>query len=584
MVFLQRARGRATVLCCLTATCGLALAACGGSSPSKSPTTASTTPASNAVGAGGGTPVAAQAITTAWPADVTTLDPANLSTDQDHALSRNIYQTLALPDLVTQSNGALEVSGSKVTPYLATSWRVSKSSITFHLRSGVHFYPSGDPLTATDVKFSLDRIFQTPGAGDLQSNGIQGPNDVTVINPSTIKVDFTTKSGAPQPVTATQLFMFSQHFTGIVDSKVALQHATKGDPEAAGWLRSHAAGSGPYYIAARNPGVSITLRPVPDSWLPAPAYKQVSIQITTGSIASLMQSGSINFADFGMTDQQVNSLQSAGKAVDWQDTGFFDMFAITSQPTSQVGALGNVLVRRAIAYSLPYNEVLNNIIYGRGERAGSIVMNYAPEYTGAWLQYSTNLAKAKQLMAQAGHPNVSAPLYYLQGDADQTNMAILIKANLKQIGINATLTPETQAGLFDVVDARSTPAKGAKIGPPGMELFNWSGFTDDPSIVIGYWATKGGINNYSLYSNPTVNAINAKYAALPTTPARIAAYQKAQDIIANDAPYIPLAYVGTVTVVNPGIKGVSFSPGGSTRFWTLHPAGVSDGIDTTLFH
>ena len=64
-----------------------------------------------------------------------------------------------------------------------------------------------------------------------------------------------------------------------------------------------------------------------------------------------MQSGAINFADFGMTDQQVNNLASAGKTVDWEDTGFFDMFAITSAPASQVGALANPLVRQAMAYA-----------------------------------------------------------------------------------------------------------------------------------------------------------------------------------------------------------------------------------------
>ena len=580
MSFTKRARWRALNRCALITACAVGsvtLAACGGTSNSSSASTAGSSASS-------GQPVSANLkILTAWPADVTTLDPANLSTDQDHALSRNIYQTLALPALVTQKNGSLAASGSSITPYLATSWDVAGNVITFHLRSGVKFYPSGDPLTATDVKFSLDRIFSTPGAGDLQSNGIQGPGSITVVNPSTVKITFTAKGGAPQPVTSTQLFLFCQHFTGIVDSKVALAHATKSDPTASAWLRQNAAGSGPYYIAARQPGVSFTLKPVPNSWLPAPAYKEVDIQITSGSIASLMASGSINFADFGLTDQQVNSLQSSGKTVDWEDTGFFDMFGITSEPTSQVGALGNVLVRRAIAYALPYNQVVQNIIYNRGMRAGSIVMNYAPGYTGAWLQYTTDLAKAKQLMAQAGNPAVNVPLYYLQGNTDQTNMAILIKSNLKQIGINATLTPETQAGLFDVVDARSTPAKGASIGPAGLELFNWSGFTDDPSIVIGYWATKGGINNYSLYSNPTVNAINAKYASLPSSPARTAAYQQAQRQIASDVPYIPLAYVGTVTVVNPGIEGVSFSAGGSTRFWTLHPSGQTDAIDSELF-
>lgn len=569
MLTTKRATWRAVRRCAATALCAV-----GGVGV----TAALVIPSATATAAASGAK-----IITAWPADVTSLDPANLSTNQDHALSRNIYQTLELPSLSKAPDGSLKVDGANVKPYLATSWTVSKNTIIFHLRSGVHFYPSGNVLTAADVKFSLDRIFQTPGAGDLQSNNLQGASDITVIDAHTIKLTFTSPTGTPMPVTQTQLFLFSQHFTGVVDSKVAMSHASASDPYAANWLRQNAAGSGPYYIASRNPGVSIVLAPVPNSWLPAPAYSEVDITITTGSIASLLQSGSINFADGGMTNQQINTLANAGKTVVWQDTGNFDMFAITSSPASQVGPLGNRLVREAIAYVVPYSEVLKNILYGRGERAGSIVMNFAPEYKGAWLQYSTNIAKAKALMKQAGNPAVSEPLYYLEGDEDQTNTAILLKASLAKIGITATLTPETQAGLFDVVDARSTPAKGAKIGPPGLELFNWSGFTDDPSIVIGYWATKGGINNYALYSSPAVNAINTKWASQPGSAARTAAYQKAQTIIANDVPYIPIAYTGSVTVVAKGITGVSFSPGGSSRFWTLHPTGTSDAIDNKLF-
>ncbi len=571
----KRARWRALTLCLVTALCVPAITACGSSSPSTPSSSASST-----APAGASTTAL---ITTAWPADVTSLDPANLSTDQDHALSRNIYQTLALPALVTQPNGTLKVNGSQVKPYLATSWTVGANSITYHLRSGVHFYPSGNPLTAADVKFSLDRIFATPGAGDLQSNGVQSPSAITVINPQTVKIVFTAKTGAPLPVTATQLFMFSQHFTGIVDSKTTLAHATASDKYAANWLRLNAAGSGPYYIAARSPGVSLTLKPVPNSWLPAPNYKEVDIQITSGSISSLMGSGSINLADTGMTNEQINNLAGAGKTVVWQDTGNFDMFAITAAPASQVGPLGNVQVRQAMAYVMPYDQIVKNVIFDRGERAGSIVVPSAPEYTPAWMQYTTNVAKAKALMAAAGNPKINVPLYYLQTDVDQTNTAILVKAALEQIGITPTLTPETQAGLFDVVDARSSPASGAKIGPPGLELFNWSGFTDDPSIVIGYWATEGGINNYALYSNPTVNAINAKWASQPTSPARTAAWQKAQQIIAADAPYIPIAYTGAVTVTDPGISGVSFSPGGSSRYWTLHPTGTTSSIDAQLF-
>ncbi|GAB2570866.1 ABC transporter substrate-binding protein [Microlunatus antarcticus] len=523
-------------------------------------------------------PAATTAITTAWPADVTSLDPANLSTGQDRALTRNIYQPLLSPKFAEQADGSLKFQGAEVVPLLAESWTTKDSSITFKLRQGVKFHGTDDEVTASDVKFSLSRIWKTPGVGDFKANGLQSPDQIKVVDPSTVTIDFVTSAGKPTPVTPTLMAIFSQAYTSILDEDAVKPHVTDSDPTGSAWLRENAVGTGPYAITDRKPGTSITLAASDDSWMPKPAYPDVNIQITTSGVSSLLRNQTINYADSGFTNAQVNTLGEAGLKVVWQDTGFFDMFAITAGPAEQVGALADQRVRQAIAYALPYQDVLDNVAYGRGTRAKSIVMDSAPEYTPAWEQYTTDLDKANALMAEAGKPAIDVPLYYLQGDDDQTNTALLIQANLTKIGIKANLTPQTQAGLFDVVNARSQTEPGAKVGPPGLELFNWSAWTDDPKIVIGYWATKGGINNYPLWSSETVDADNAKFALQPTSADRTAAYQQAQKEIADAAPLIPMITTGAVTVTTPGIAGVSFSPTGSGRFWTLHPEGTASPV------
>lgn len=520
----------------------------------------------------------ATAITTAWPSDVTSLDPANLSTGQDRALARNLYQPLVSPKFAEQKDGSLKFQGAQVVPLIAKSWDTNNASLTFHLRDDVKFNGTGNPLTADDVKFSLARIWNTPGVGDFKANGLQSPNQIKVVDSHTIRIDFVTPDGKPTPVTPTLMAIFGQAYTSIVDSKAVKQHITTSDPDGDKWLRQNVAGTGPYVLAARQPGTSLRLQAASDSWMPKPAYSTVNIQVSTSSVASLLQNKSINFADSGFTNAQVNSLKSAGMDVVWQETGFFDMFAITAAPADQVGALADKRVRQAIAYALPYDEVLKNVVFGRGARAYSIVQTTAPEYTPAWKMYDTDLKKASALMAAAGNPTINVPLYYLQGDEDQTNTALLIQANLTKIGITAKLTPVTQAGLFDVVNARSQQPPGAKLGPPGLELFNWTAWTDDPKIVVGYWATKGGINNYPLWNSPAVDSANATYALQPTSTQRTEAYKQAQATIAEAAPLIPIVTTGAVTVTVPGISGVSFSPTGSGRFWTLHPAGKTSAI------
>jgi peptide/nickel transport system substrate-binding protein len=521
-------------------------------------------------------------LTTAWPSDVTSLDPANLSTGQDRSLVRNIYQTLELPAFTEQGNGSLKFQGADVKPYLAKSWTIKGNLITYTLRDDVKFHGSGNPLTADDVKWSLGRIWATPGAGDFAANGLQSADQIKVVDPHSVSIEFKKKDGSPTPVTPTLMAIFGQAYTSIVDKKTVEPHITPDDPTGAKWLRENPAGSGPYYLAKRTPGSSIDLAADTTSWAPQPSYKNVSIRITTGSIPSLLRNGTINVGEYGMTNQDVETLAASGLDAVWENTGFFDMFAITSGPAAEVGDLAKPQVRQAIAYALPYDQILKSIVHGRGTKADSIVMPSAPEYSPAWNKYRFDLVKAQQLMAAAGNPKIAAPLYYLQGNVDQTNTAILIKASLAKIGITATLTPETEGGLFDVVDARSMPAKGSKVGPPGLELFNWTAWTDDPKIVVGYWTTTGGINNYSLWSSPEVDKANSDFALKPTSAGRTAAYQKAQQIIADEAPVIPIVNTGSITVVAKGISGVSFTPTGSGRYWTMHPAGQPSQLNAAV--
>jgi peptide/nickel transport system substrate-binding protein len=523
-----------------------------------------------------------ETITTAWPEDVTSLDPADHKNGQDMAMARNLYQALLSPAYVEQKDGSLKVDGAKVKPMLAESWTTSDSSVTFTLRQGVKFQNSDDTVDADDVKWSLGRIWNTPALGDIQANGLQSQDDIHVVDPKTVRVDFKTTDGKPTPVTPTLLAIFDQPWTGIISRDLVKPHLTAADPTGTEWLRANTAGTGPYQIDSRQVGVTVVLQANPTSWAPQPAYKTVTIQVSSGNVQSLLKNGDINFGEFGMTNQEVNSLQQAGMNVYWATTGNFDMFAITAGPKEAVGPLGDTRVRQAMAYAMPYEQILKNVVFGRGSRDDSIVPPSAPEYTPAWSTYKTDVAKAKDLMHQAGDPAVNVPLHYLGNDPDQTNTAILIQAALKEIGVTTVLTPQTSAGLFDVVNSRSQPATGTDIGPPGLELFNWTAWTDDPKIAIGYWATTGGINNYTLWSSPEVDAINAEYALQATSAARTEAYKKAQTLIAADVPLFPIVSTGTVAVTAKGITGVAFTPTGSSRFWTLHPEGTPSEI-TKLF-
>jgi peptide/nickel transport system substrate-binding protein len=508
-----------------------------------------------------------KSIITAWPTDISTMDPYTASNSEDGELTANVYQGLVTTKFIKRADGAYVKDGDLISPSLASSWTLGKTSATFHLKGGVKFYPSGDPLTAADVKWSLDAALGGPNKQDITTDGLQSAKDVQVINSSTIKLSFENESGTPLPVTPKILAVYANGNSGaIVDATVAERHATAADPWAANWLRTNTAGTGPYYVAKREAGQEIVLQAVPGA-SPQPAFKTVTIQVVnSASMAGLLRGGSINFAEFNLSQDDLNSLQSAGFTVKSAASQFFDYLALASN----TGPLANVNIRKAIADAIPYSEISNSIYFGRASRAYSDVQASAFGYTPAWSMYSENLTQAKADMKAAGNPRVSIGLNYLSTDSTQQDMAILIQHALAGIGIKVTLTPETQTQIFATIDSRSQPTAGTAVGDPEMVLWNWGAWTNDPSIPIGYEATTGGVNNYSLWSNPTVDTLNTKFELAPNTPARAAAYEQMQKTVAAAAPLIPIVTALQSVAMAKGITGENFS-GSATRYWMMSP-------------
>jgi peptide/nickel transport system substrate-binding protein len=507
-------------------------------------------------------------LVTAWPSDVSTLDPGNVSTDQDKELTMNIYQRLLEYDFTTDANGSKVWTGLDAKASLAESYELTGTSAIFHLRTDVTFYPSGNPLTADDVLFSFQRSMALGGSTDFSNGGLQKPSQFSVVDEHTFKMDFTDVAGAPVDATPTLIATMRFPNFGIVDSKVAKEHATADDPNANEWLRSNAAGTGPYYIDSRTPGQELTLQAVPDLWSGEPAYKTVTVRVVNnGNIASLVRSGQVNVGLFGLTQKDLNDLSTAGLTVDHQATPDF----IHLQLAEDSGPFADEKVRQAVATVLPYQDMVDNIFFGRAERSLSYVNLKAPGYDEAWGSYETDVAKAKELMAEAGNPKIEVPLQYSNAEPAYEDMAILIQSSLKDIGITATLQPQTPAAMFNLILQRATAKAGDALTEPQMVMFNLSIYLDDPKSPVSFYSRSGGALNYPRHSDPAFDAIaDANQFAAPS-PEREAAYVDLQEQAAADASFIPMIVTGRTVVVSKGITGIAYSPEIGVRYWTLTP-------------
>src|SRR5262249_49100828 len=115
-----------------------------------------------------------------------------------------------------------------------------------------------------------------------------------------------------------------------------------------------------------------------------------------------------------------------------------------------VAELDNKLVRQAISYAIPYDKILQDVYYGT---------SLAAKTPGTWLPnsdptsspYTYDLAKAKQLLAQAGYPNgFSVSLSYSLANPGPENeqVAVLIADSLKQIGVTVKLEKPSSEAAF----------------------------------------------------------------------------------------------------------------------------------------
>ena len=190
-------------------------------------------------------------------ASVNTLDP-NIpgSTREAFAVSLSTYDRLVSFGR-KQLNGKWVFDLGKITGELAESYEVSPDGLkmTFRLRKDAKFQ-DGTPVTAEDVKWSLDRVVTAPvlGKAQLLTGSMTSADQFKVIDPLTIEVTLPKPDKLALPNLATV-------YPIIINSKVAKEHATADDPWATAWLKENTAGSGAYKIETFKPGEQVIMTP-----------------------------------------------------------------------------------------------------------------------------------------------------------------------------------------------------------------------------------------------------------------------------------------------------------------------------------
>jgi peptide/nickel transport system substrate-binding protein len=404
-----------------SAVLALGLAACGGGSSGSTSSAAKLSTANAVATACQGTPVSGGSLVYARQNETQSLNPiAPVTGNGDIFADELLYNGLTRSD----PNGT-----DAVQPALASSWDVSADgkTYTFHLRQGVKF-SNGDPLTAEDVKFSLDR-FGNPKINTQLANVAAGYKSSKVVDASTVQVDLSV------PV-ASFLYNISIFPAFIVPKKLV---QSEGDDF---WKAP--VGTGPFKVKEFVTGSHITFAKNTNYWESGKPYLDtVQFNFATDSNSRLLavEGGQAQIAD-GVLYSQINAV-SARKDLTVQSARvplFMGMWL-----NHQKAPLADLNVRKAMQYALDRQLMNTSIFRGVGTIPNSVLMSLkydAPDSTVA--PYPYDLAKAKAAMAASKYPQgFSTTLQYPAGYDFYKQTALLMQQEYAAIGIKVKLVEET---------------------------------------------------------------------------------------------------------------------------------------------
>lgn len=463
--------------------------------------------------------------------------------------SWNCYDRLISYGRKTNPDGSIGYDKNIIVPELAESWTVDDTGITFKLRAGAKFH-DGKPVTAADVKWSLDRAVTVGGFPTTQmaAGSLTKPEQFEAIDTRTFRLKFLKKDALLIPDLAVIV-------PAIYNSELVKANATAADPWGLDYTKNNIAGSGAFKVEKWTPGTEVVYVRN-DDWIcgPLPKLKKVLWRTvpSAGNRRALMERGDADVS-FDLPAKDFLELAKGGKVAVASNPVSNGMWAIELNVTKP--PFDNKLVRQAIAHALPYQKIMDVVMFGRAKPLFGAASNGAdglewPRPTG----WSTDLAKAKALLAQAGYPDgfetqISFDLG--QGIVSEPT-AVLIQESLATIGIKTTINK---------VPGANWRGEMAKKSMPFMLNF-FSGWLDYPEYFF-FWAYHGNnaIFNTMSYKNPALDTlIDGAYAA--ATAGDKALYAKTVEAMITlayeDAPRIPLFQPYLEVAMQKSVSGYEY--------------------------
>jgi peptide/nickel transport system substrate-binding protein len=430
----------------------------------------------------------------------------------------------------------------KLIPNLATSWnRTGPTTWVITLRKDVKFH-NGKPMTADEVKFSLDRSVKLNSANGV----LMDYKSCRIIDPYTIEIT----TNKPNPILPEAL-----HYPNM-----AIIHPDSLDADGK-FVKP--IGTGAMVFDSFDPQTrTLIVKKNPDYWGgPVSLEGMIITGIPDSNARALaIEKGEVDFTvDVPMNEvRRIDALPGVNVETYLTPRVYRMVVNFNRAP------LQDKRVRQAISLAINRTDIVNDVLYGVGAPARGI---YLPKM--AW--FNNNLQplpydpeKARALLAEAGYKDTNGDgivekdgkpltidIVSAQERPGLPPMAEAIGSSLRKVGIDAKVeimasaasTDRQKAGSFDLVMSPSNIA-----------------MVPDPSYIMEQWYMTDGYQNYGKYSNKTLDAEIQAAKELTDLNERYARFNRIEEFVYDEQITIPIADYGCTIAKKDSVTGYKFDP------------------------
>jgi peptide/nickel transport system substrate-binding protein len=374
--------------------------------------------------------------------DLITLDPAEIFEFSGAEYAGNTYDRLIGYDV----NKVAELHG-----VAAESWTISADgrTYTFKMRPGIRF-ASGNPLTAEDAAFSLQRavILNKSPAFILGQFGFSPSNvkeKIKALDPATLVLE-TDRAYAPTFL----LYCLTATVSSVVDKEEVLQHQKEGDL-GNGWLRTAYAGSGPFRLRLWRANEVLVLDRHEAYWGGTPAMKRVVIRhiLEPATERLLLARGDIDIARKLGPDQLSALSERPDIRIRQGEKGALYYFSLNQKNPY----LARPQVRQALKYLVDYQGMADTLMKGRATvhqaflpRGMLGALNEAP--------FHLDVEKAKALLREAGLADGFGVTMDTHNSSEIMAIAQALQASFAAAGVKLALIPANNKQVLTKYRAR----------------------------------------------------------------------------------------------------------------------------------